>query len=297
MSPVKIALPTTNRPASSNAQNFPPTPKVNYSFKLTVLQFLNPQQLIIVSNASSSNTSSILQKTLSFPMKTNAGKSTVIYQPISSSSPNTPEPLKQRPKSMQSTPLPKGRSTIVVSQKTPMKQITPGKHVMPMQAKMVVQKSGQGGQLRTQKPQHVFMQKPGKQAVVTTNLQVKTPQGYTNLPVQLRPTPKPKDGPVKMLSIAGGAKILPKPSQPVYVVTGTTTPLTMVTRTVPASCPPRVMTVSTAGPKWNQNAGKSVQMVAHHLQRRGDGVLMVQKGAKPVVSHGVKVWILIYSFL
>lgn len=206
---------------------------------------------------------------------------------------------------MQSTPLPKARNTFVVSQKTPMKQITPGKHVMPMQTKIVVQQKGGQSLQQRAKPQHVLLQqKPGKQTVVTTNLQVKTPQGYTNLPVQLRPASKPVPikqdmaGQVKMVSIAGGAKILPKPTQPLYVVTGTTTPLTMVTRTVPASCPPRVMTVSTTGQnvKWNQTPGagapgKPVQMVAHQLQRRGDGVLMVQKGGavKPVVSHGVKV--------
>lgn len=39
---------------------------------------------------------------------------------------------------------------------------------------------------------------------------------------------------MKMVSISGGAKILPKPTQPLYVVTASTTPLTMVTRTVPA---------------------------------------------------------------
>lgn len=42
-------------------------------------------------------------------------------------------------------------------------------------------------------------------------------------------------GNMKMLSISGGTKILPKPSQPVYMVAASTSALSMVTRTIPAS--------------------------------------------------------------
>lgn len=42
-------------------------------------------------------------------------------------------------------------------------------------------------------------------------------------------------GNMKMHSISGGTKILPKPSQPVYMVSSSTSPLSMVTRTIPAS--------------------------------------------------------------
>lgn len=42
-------------------------------------------------------------------------------------------------------------------------------------------------------------------------------------------------GNMKMLSISGGTKILPKPSQPVYMVATSTSALSMVTRTIPAS--------------------------------------------------------------
>lgn len=142
-----------------------------------------------MSSTAAPNTPSILQKTLSVPMKTTAGKPSVMYSQSSGS--NTPEGFKQRPKTMQSTPLAKPRpNTIVVSQKTPLKTLTPSKHGMPMHTKIVVQQKGM--QRGTQKPQHVAVvqQKQGKQSLVT-NVQVKTAQGFANVPLHLRPGAKP----------------------------------------------------------------------------------------------------------
>ncbi|KAK6623292.1 hypothetical protein RUM43_009144 [Polyplax serrata] len=309
-------------------------------------------KVIIVSSSESPGTSSILQKTLSVPIKTvpSSSKPTMLCAqtlPLTSTS-STTETSKIRPKSITSASIPKPRSSaIVVSNqgsnissqilqlntkpnpsgsvphlKTAL-QTT--KHTVPIQTISGMQVKTQSPQskiLVQQKtvsrtmpkalqqktlssPQHktIHTTKTGQVGVVVQQkqtkgiVQVKTPQGFTNMPVNLRTAAKSQglqikhdSGSMKMLSISGGTKILPKPSQPLYMVSTSTSALSMVTRTIPASSSPRGMAVSsgTATPKTSQPSiftpNKPVQRLHFITQppaARRQNVVLLQKSSTP----------------
>ena len=261
-------------------------------------------KVIIVSSSASPGTSSILQKTLSVPIKNvpSNTKPTVMYaqsipqQTVTTTVTTESSKLRAKPITSASIPKPRPSAIVVSSQgnnlsptiqlkstkpnttgavahlKTALQTI---KHTVPIPSsiagmqvkgqspqtkilvqqktmtrtlpKSVQQKSISSPQQKTIHPGKgpvgvVVQQKPTKGVV--TNVQVKTPGGYTNVPIQLRTASKNQGlqikhdaaGNMKMLSISGGTKILPKPSsQPVYMVATSSSALSMVTRTMPAS--------------------------------------------------------------
>lgn len=201
-----------------------------------------------MSSSESPGTSSILQKTLSVPIKTvpSNSKPTMLYAqtlPLTTSSVAT-EPSKIRPKSITSASISKPRSSAIVvssqgsnisSQIIQLKSTKPNasgsvnlktalqttKHTVPIQTISGMQVKAQTPQskiLVQQKtsprtlpktvqqktlnsPQHKTMHtaKSGQVGVVVqqkqakgivTNVQVKTPQGFTNVPVHLRTAAK-----------------------------------------------------------------------------------------------------------